>query len=189
MIKKVMIKIISKCEELSDEIFDSCFGDSNFEEGDFDAIDYALEAALEHVADVKPNFGGEKAAEEDDGEMEICTEGRMRITGDRVSVTYDETEMTGMEGTKTMVGFFKSQPDIVTMTRTGTVKSSFTFEPKKRYICSYETPYMPFEMCIRTLSMDNRLETDGELSLEYVIEIRGATAEHNTLFMKLYDAD
>ena len=47
---------------------------------------------------------------------------------------------------------------------------------------------MPFELCVRTVSLYNRIESDGELVLEYVIEIRGATAEHNKLFMKIFEA-
>ena len=188
MLKKVMIKITSKCEELADSLFERYFGEENFEDGDFDTVDYALEKALSQVADVKFDFERDDEKPEDDGEIEIFTEGRLRVTPERVSLTYEETEITGMEGAKTVVSFLKSQPELVTMSRTGAVNTALVFEPKKRHICSYTTPYMPFELCVRTISMDNRLESEGELSLEYVIEIRGATAEHNTLFMKLFDA-
>ena len=188
MLKKVMIKITSKCEELADVIYDRYFGEENFEDGDFDTVDYALEEALNRVADVEFDFSEDKK-EEDDGIIEIFTEGRLRVTPERVSLTYEETEITGMEGSKTTVSFLKSQPELVTMSRTGAVNTALVFEPKKRHICSYTTPFMPFELCVRTISMDNRLENDGEFSLEYIIEIRGATAEHNTLFLKLYDAN
>ena len=181
MLKKVMIKITSKCEELADSLFERYFGGDNFEEGDFEADDYALEEALNAVADVEFDFSNEEKEAEDDGVIEIYTEGRLRTTAEQVSLTYEETEITGMEGSKTVVSFLKSQPELVTMTRTGAVNTALVFEPKKRHICIYKTPYMPFELCVRTLSMDNRLESDGEFSLEYIIEIRGATAEHNKL--------
>ena len=188
MLKKVMIKITSKCEELADAVFDRYFGEENFEDGDFDSVDYALEEALNRVADVEFDFSNEKEPE-DDGIIEIFTEGRLRTTPERFSLTYEETEITGMEGSKTVVSFLKSHPELVTMSRTGSVNTALVFEPKKRHICSYTTPFMPFELCVRTLSMDNRLESDGEFSIEYIIEIRGATAEHNTLFLKVYDAE
>ena len=60
MLKKVMIKITSKCEELSDSLFDKIMGDGNFEDGDFDDVDYALEAALNEVADVEFDFDDEE---------------------------------------------------------------------------------------------------------------------------------
>lgn len=188
MLKKVMIKITSKCEELSDNLFERFFGEEGFEEGDFDAEDYALEEALNSVADVDFDFSKDEEPE-DDGIIEIYTEGRLRTTAERFSLTYEETEITGMEGAKTVVSFLKGQPELVTMSRTGEVNTALVFEPKKRHICCYKTPYMPFELCVRTLSMDNRLETDGEFSIDYIIEIRGATAEHNKLVMKLFDAE
>ena len=188
MLKKVMIKITSKCEELGDSLFERYFGGDSFEDGDFDAVDYALEEALTRVADVDFDFSADGKEPEDDGVIEIYTEGRLRVTPDRVSLSYEETEITGMEGSQTVVSFLKSQPELVTMSRTGAVNTALVFEPKKRHICSYNTPYMPFELCVRTISMDNRLESDGEFSLEYIIEIRGATAEHNILSLKIFDA-
>ena len=187
MLKKVMIRITSKCDELSDPLFDKIISDGNFEDGDFDDVDYAIEAALEAIADVPLDFDNEQE-EPDDGIIEIYTEGRLRTTSDSFSITYTESEMTGMEGSKTAISFNKSNPELVSMTRTGQVNTALIFEPHKRHICSYKTPFMPFELCVRTLSMDNRLESDGEFNIEYIIEVRGATAEHNTLSMKIFDA-
>lgn len=189
MLKKVMIKITSRCEELGDSIFERFFNsDDSFEDGDFDDVDYALEAALEAVADISFENSGDELPPEDDGIIEIFTEGRFRDTADRVAISYDETEITGMEGARTTISFNKSNPELVTMTRTGNVNTALVFEPKKRHICTYNTPYMPFELCVRTLSLDNRLENDGEFSIEYIIEIRGATAERNSLFLKIFEA-
>ena len=189
MLKKVMIKITSRCEELDDGLFNRFFGtDDSFRDGDFDETDYALEEALNAVADVELEDSNEKEPE-DDGLIEIYTEGRLRITPDRFSLSYEETELTGMAGAKTTLSYNKSEPTLVTMMRSGGVNTALVFEPQKRHICSYITPFMPFELCVRTLSMDNRLEADGEFSIEYVIEIRGATAEKNTLFLKIYDAE
>ena len=186
MLKKIMIKITSRCEELSDDMFERFFGGDSFSEGDFDDVDFALEAALNAVADVKLDEG-EKKDPDDDGTIEIFTEGRLRTTEDRFSITYKETELTGMEGAQTTLSFSKSEPSLVTLMRSGSVNTALVFEVEKRHLCSYTTPFMPFELCVRTLSMDNRLETDGEFSIEYVIEIRGATAEKNSLFLKIYD--
>lgn len=190
MLKKVMIKITSRCEELSDSLFERFFGTADsFSEGDFDDIDFALEEALNAVADVDFDDGKEIKEPEDDGIIEIFTEGRLRITPDRFSLSYKETELTGMEGAQTTLSYSKSEPTLVSMLRTGGVNTALIFEPQKRHICSYQTPFMPFELCVRTLSMDNRLESDGEFAIEYVIEIRGATAEKNSLFLKIYDAE
>ena len=183
-----MIKITSRCEEIGDSIFERFFSlEDSFEDGDFDDADYALQEALEAVADVNFEVGDKEKPQEDDGLIEIFTEGSFRITPDRVSISYDETEITGMEGSRTTLSFNKSTPELVTMTRTGSVNTALVFEPKKRHICTYNTPYMPFEICVRTLSLDNRIESDGEISIEYIIEIRGATAERNSLLLKIFE--
>ena len=186
MLKKVMIKITSHQDEISDELFSSFFGDENFNDGEFNEIDEALEKALLDVADVEiPAFNED--GDDSSNDAEVYTEGRLHISSDRVTLSYEETEFTGMAGAKTTVSYSKANPDFVMMVRRGTVNTALVFEPKKRHICSYTTPYMPFEICVRTLSIDNRLHTDGEFAIEYVIEIRGATAEHNYLTIKLFD--
>ena len=186
MLKKVMIKISSHQDEISDELFSSFFGEENFSDGDFNEIDEALEKALLDVADVKIN-GEDRNDVSDDTDAEIYIEGRLHVTNDRVTLSYEESEITGMAGAKTTVSYSRSNPDFVMMVRRGTVNTALVFEPKKRHICSYNTPYMPFEICVRTLSIDNRLHSDSEFSIEYVIEIRGATAERNYLQIKLFD--
>lgn len=114
-------------------------------------------------------------------QMEVFSDGRLRVTEDEFSLTYEETELTGMEGTESQLSFRRSQRGLVTMLRTGTVKTALVFEKGKRHICVYQTPYMPFEVCVHTLEVDNRLAFDGGLGgtlmLDYVVEIRGARAE------------
>ena len=44
---------------------------------------------------------------------------------------------------------------------------------------------MPFEVGVHALIVDNRLDTDGELRLDYIIEIRGGCAERCSMLMKI----
>ena len=90
-----------------------------------------------------------------------------------------------MEGSTTAVSFLRSQSGIVSMTRSGAVSTVLTFEAGKRYHCVYKTPYMPFEICVRTLKVENLLMTMGTLDIDYVIEIRGARAERTKFRMQL----
>ena len=90
-----------------------------------------------------------------------------------------------MEGAATCVYFDMTQPEIVTMLRTGTVSTSLVFEKGKRHHCVYNTPYMPFEVCIKTLDVENDIDVCGELYLDYVVEIRGARAERTKFFMRI----
>ena len=44
---------------------------------------------------------------------------------------------------------------------------------------------MPFQIGVFALSVDNRLESDGVIALDYLIEIRGAQAERCKMTMKV----
>ena len=117
--------------------------------------------------------------------IEINTLGRLSDDGERVEISYEESEATGMEGSSSMVSFVRSDAGIVSMARSGMVSTVLTFEAGKRYHCVYKTPYMPFEICVRTIKVENLLMTMGTLDLDYVIEIRGARAERTKFRMQI----
>ncbi len=119
--------------------------------------------------------------------MQIKTVGRYVIDGDRCEISYDESDVTGMEGSVTAISFDMSDSGVVTMSRTGSVSTALVFENGKRHHCVYNTPYMPFEVCVKTLSVNNLLGEDGHLELDYIVEIRGAKAERTKFSMKIMD--
>jgi uncharacterized beta-barrel protein YwiB (DUF1934 family) len=89
-------------------------------------------------------------------------------------------EFLDEEGTvacETTVSFDVDDPLTVTVTRTGEVKSAIVLEKGKRHICSYETPYMPFEVCVVAKNVVNELTlAGGRLLLDYAVEMRGGVA-------------
>ena len=117
--------------------------------------------------------------------IEINTIANLRDDGERVEISYEETEATGMEGSSSTVSFVRTESGIVSMARSGMVSTLLTFEAGKRYHCVYKTPYMPFEICVRTIKVENLLMTMGTLDLDYVIEIRGARAERTKFRMQI----
>lgn len=123
------------------------------------------------------------ALDEEDTLLEIRTQGVLSRDEDgRISLSYDETELTGMEGSTTTVTFAENAPETVTMLRYGSVTTTLVFEQERRHICVYETPIMPFEICIYARKVQNDLTMDGgSILLDYLIEIHGAKAER-TLF-------
>ena len=117
--------------------------------------------------------------------IEICSLGSMVTKEGRVEISYEETEATGMAGATTAVSFMLEQPSVVSMLRDGAVSTVLVFEAGKRHHCIYQTPFMPFEVCVHTLKVENRLLEDGFLNLDYMIEIRGARAERTKFCMEL----
>ena len=173
MLKKVMIHISSRHTEASDALFSYMFGEN----------DPAEKNANEH-------FPTEEEEDFDSDEpLEILTEGSLFVSKDgRVTLSYTETELSGMEGAKTSVVFDKGTEGLVTMMRSGPVNTALVFEAGNRHICVYQTPYMPFELCVHTLKVENHLLSEGKLYLDYIIEFRGAKAEHNLFTLTVRDS-
>lgn len=148
---------------------------------DSDDIDFEtiIDKIIDRIKNEETNKDGEKFV--------MTTEGELDVEGDFVYLSYDETEITGMEGSKTRIEFSKEAPGIITMTRSGSVTTVLVFEQYKRHICVYQTPYMPFEVCVNTMIVDNKLLSDGKIYLDYMVELRGAGIEHNKLTLEIKD--
>lgn len=104
-------------------------------------------------------------------------EGKLIVTGERAELVWHESELTGMEGATTKIGFALDSPDLVSMLRSGSVNTALIFEAGRRHICIYNTPFSAFEVCVQALRVDNRVLTDGSLLLDYLIEIHGNRTE------------
>ena len=169
MIKKfIRIKLTSLREATNDKFFGQMLGDEFEDE---------FEDELEDVPE----------EQESEGPIEMFSEGELYVTPDRVIIAYDESELTGMEGSHTQVRFEKSSPELVTMMRSGTVNTILVFEEGKRHICTYQTPYMPFEICVLTKSVKNTLLENGVIELDYIVEIRGAQAERTQFKIEIFE--
>lgn len=167
MLKKVAISMTSRRYGVAAELFEELMD--------------ALESG-EIVASMTEPAMNEDGSPDDEQQTEMFCMGRLRLTDDEFSLTYEETELTGMEGTQSQLSFRRGTPGLISLLRTGTVTTALVFEQGKRHICVYQTPYMPFEVCVYTLKVNNALDirdghVGGMLELDYVIEIHGARAE------------
>jgi len=142
------------------------------------------EAFFSSFSDTDEEIEGEQSFDEEDN-IELYTEGTMTVSDGRVTLSYEETELTGMEGSETVVSFSVSEPGLVSMYRSGSVSTTLVFERGKRHHCIYQTPIMPFEIGVRTYAVDNRILTEGTLFLDYVVEIRGAKAERTHFTLRI----
>ncbi len=117
--------------------------------------------------------------------IEISTVGRYEEKDGRIELSYDETEVTGMDGSRTAISFSKDSAGVVSMIREGAVSTVLVFEAGKRHHCVYNTPFMPFEVCVHTIKVENKLREDRMLFLDYIVEIRGAQAERTKFQMEI----
>lgn len=101
--------------------------------------------------------------------VQIVTEGLMKTVGDTVYLSYEESEVTGMEGTTTTFAVGKDQ---VVLTRTGSVESEMIFEKGKKNISLYNMGFGALTIGVKARRLKNELGPDGgRLEISYGIEI------------------
>ena len=101
--------------------------------------------------------------------MERVTEGKLAVQDGALCLSYEESELTGMEGTTTV---FQVEPEKVTLLRLGSVQSEMVFEEGRRHMSLYSTPYGNMEIGVRARRLNSTLElTGGRLEIDYDIEI------------------
>ena len=116
--------------------------------------------------------------------IETSLYGDVIIDGDTFLVKYEE-EAEGMGGVFTEIKFDINKPKEISISRTGALETFMYFEEGKRHICVYNTGIMPFEICIYSKMVDNRLMTHGYLEILYLIEIMGACAQKTVFKMEV----
>ena len=101
---------------------------------------------------------------------ELISEGTMTIAGDgAITLVYEETELTGLEGTTTQ---FVIDDDTVVLTRYGALNSQMIFQRGKRHTSLYETPWGTMTVDIATASLAHRLDSHGGLlDIRYSIAV------------------
>lgn len=118
---------------------------------------------------------------EDNGNdsIELVTEGRLADHGDDgLILSYQESELTGMEGTETILHM--GSDGIVTLLRTGQFNSQMIFEEGERHLSLYQTPYGDMAIGIHANRVHSTLNMDGgELEIAYAIEIDNTLTGRN----------
>lgn len=97
--------------------------------------------------------------------IEVVTVGEFSINGDEFIATYDETEISGMEGTKTTL---KIKGDKVVLHREGTTSTKMEFQKDNTQVALYNTPYGMLELKTSTKELDLDVnEKGGNISIKY----------------------
>lgn len=114
----------------------------------------------------------------EDQVVELVTEGVLAKDGEgEYTLSYQESELTGLEGTLTT---FQVEGPRITLMRVGEYNSQMVFEPGRRHLSMYETPYGALSIGISTRHMRSSLgEHGGDIEIDYSIEIDHAVAGQN----------
>lgn len=116
---------------------------------------------------------------EDAEPTELITRGLYSCRGNLKKFSYMESELTGLEGTKTE---FLIRPEEVVMNRTGKITTRMVFRIGQKHRFLYGTPYGTLAMGISTGCINSRLgEQGGELELAYDLDFENAVLSRNTI--------
>ena len=108
---------------------------------------------------------------------ELMTEGFMTLTEDGMVLSYEESELTGMEGTTTT---FEVKGSRVTLTRSGAVNSQMVFEEGRQHTSLYETPFGELSVDIQTSALKHNLsERGGLMEIKYSIAVEHTVTGRN----------
>lgn len=131
--------------------------------------------------------GTQKFIGEEKQTVSIVTEGTMRLVGDTVFLSYEESEVTGMEGTTTT---FQVEKDQVILTRTGAVESQMVFEKGKKNVSLYNMGFGALTIGVQARRLKNELGPEGgHLEISYGIEIEDAARGLNSFIIDVRKQD
>ena len=114
---------------------------------------------------------------------ELMTEGTMEVTEDGIVLSYEESELTGMEGTTTT---FEVKGPRVTLTRSGAVNSQMVFEEGRQHTSLYETPFGELSVDIQTSELKHNLsERGGLMEIKYSIAVEHTVTGRNSFKIRV----
>ena len=130
-----------------------------------------------------------KGSQPDSGEessYELITDGTYSYAPDRCEFTYMESELTGLEGTRTT---FCIDPEKVTLTREGSFNAQMIFQRGKKHLFLYETPYGAATMGVNTRKIRTGLtEHGGDIELSYVVDVDNVALGRNDFTIHIREA-
>ena len=110
---------------------------------------------------------------------ELTTEGTLELTEKGLLLTYQETALTGMEGTTTT--FEVSGPQVI-LRRVG----QMVFEAGRQHTSLYETPYGELSVDIQTSALRHNLsERGGLLEIKYSIAVEHTVTGRNSFKIRV----
>ena len=116
--------------------------------------------------------------------VELLTPGAFYKKDEHYYVTYDESTLTGMDGTTTTLKIEDNKK--ITMMRYGTNNTQLVFEKGQNHVCCYETEFGSFTVGVRSQNVSVDLnEGGGEISANYMLEVDNALVGVNDFYMKI----
>lgn len=119
------------------------------------------------------------ASMEDGNLIEVISPGEFYITDNGFRIEYDETEISGMEGTRTKIIVRDSS---FTLEREGSTTTKMHFKKKMKTTSLYKTQYGILKLNLDTKNLDiDMKENGGSVSVDYLMGIEGHPSTKTSL--------
>ena len=119
--------------------------------------------------------------------VELVTQGRLAREGERYTLSYQESELTGLSGTLTTI---RVDGPEVTLMRVGEFNSQMVFQEGRRHLSMYNTPYGAMTIGVNTRHLLAELtDQGGDIEVDYTIEVDHAMAGRNVFRINVKEAE
>ncbi len=131
--------------------------------------------------------GTQTDAAGEESRIELVTVGSRRDKDGVSYITYRESEVSGLEGTTTLL---KLYPGRMTLVRMGAVELKQEFAPGLKSHGTYITPYGSMKLTVATRSLE-RAAAGGidAVTAGYDLEINGRWQSYNTLAVEIREEE
>jgi uncharacterized beta-barrel protein YwiB (DUF1934 family) len=120
-----------------------------------------------------------KQPNSEEGAIEVVTPGEFYKEDNFYYAIYDETELSGMEGTKTTL---KISQDVMYLKRVGTTNTEMEFRPNSENVILYNTPYGTLEIKTKTKELEvGMMDDGGNVMVDYSLSISGQPSQNTIL--------
>jgi len=118
--------------------------------------------------------GKQKYADQEPEVIELVTEGTMEFVDGGWDISYEESALTGLEGTMTT---FRVEPGKVILTRTGRLNSQMVFQKGLRHESLYQMEFGALMITVEATFLFFDIVPDGgTIDLSYAISIENTEA-------------
>ena len=118
--------------------------------------------------------GRQSYADQEPEVIELVTEGTMEFVGGGWNLSYEESELTGLQGVTTT---FRVEPGMVTLTRTGKLNSQMVFREGVSHDSLYQMEFGALMITVNATRVYYDLVPDGgTIDLVYEISIENTEA-------------
>ncbi len=115
--------------------------------------------------------------------MELVTQGTLKGQPGDFLLSYQESELTGLEGTTTTFHLERGQ---ITLIREGTLDSTMVFRLGEKTYAPYNTPYGALVLGVDAQKVYTDLdEAGGNILITYLMEVEGQMVGENTFEVRV----